>query len=209
MRVLIGCEYSGAVRRAFRERGHDAWSCDLLPAEDGSPYHFTGDVLKVIERMQWDLAIFHPPCTFLNMAGIRWLYRKGKKINGKDSARWKSMREAADFYNRLKGAPIKRIALENSKMHPYAVALCGKQDQVVQPHMFGHPEFKGISLQLHNLPPLVATNQLVVPKHGTDEYKRWSVVHNMTPSPDRWKDRSRTYAGVAEAMAAQWSDPWL
>lgn len=204
MKVLIGCEYSGAVRRAFRALGHDAWSYDLLPAEDGSAYHTQGDVLKAIAIEQWDLGIFHPPCTFLNMAGIRWLYKGGKKINGRDEARWAAMREAAAFYNALKAAKIPRIALENSKMHPYAVELCGKQTQIVQPHMFGHPEFKGISLQLHNLPKLRPTRQLAIPAHGTKTYAEWSVVHRASPGPDRWKDRSRTYQGVADAMAAQW-----
>jgi hypothetical protein len=202
----VACEFSGVVRRAFRERGHNAWSCDLLPAEDGSPYHFQEDVCGPMCQLQWDLAIFHPPCTFLNNAGIRWLYKGGRKENGKDPQRWENMYKAVWFYSLLRQSHtyIPRVALENSEMHTYAKALLGEPDQDVQPWMFGHPEFKCISLQLRNLPKLIPTNQLTPPAHGTQEYKDWSRVHREAPGPNRANNRSRFLPGVADAMAEQW-----
>jgi hypothetical protein len=143
----------------------------------------------------WDLMIGHPPCTYLNKAGLRWLYRDGRLANGIAPLRWRRMREAAAFYNSLKAADIPRIALENSEMHPYALELCGKPDQKVQPWMFGHGETKCISLQLKNLPALVPTRVVSgrVPR-----------VHFAAPGKDRWKTRARFLPGVAAAMADQW-----
>lgn len=184
MRVLVGCEFSGVVRRAFRDRGHEAWSCDLLPAEDDGP-HIRGDVLEVLD-WGWDLAIFHPPCTHLAVSGARWFKDKADE-----------QREALAFVRALLDAPIPRIALEN----PVSIisSRIRKPDQVVQPWMFGHGETKATCLWLRNLPPLRPTDVVA---------GREARVHRMPPGPDRWKERSRTYAGIADAMADQWGNPF-
>jgi hypothetical protein len=185
MRVLIACEYSGRVREAFRRRGHDAWSCDLLEAEDGSPFHIQGDVLDVIGR-GFDLMVAHPPCTHLAVSGAR--HFEAKKADGRQQ-------EAIEFFLALARAPIPRIAIEN----PVCImsSVWRKPDQTIQPWMFGHGETKATCLWLKGLPHLVPT-KLVSGRHPR--------VHLMPPGPDRWKERSRTYEGVAEAMAAQWSE---
>lgn len=182
MRVLVGCEFSGTVRSAFRERGHDAWSCDLEPAEDGSPFHFEGDVM---ERLNdgWELAIFHPPCTHLAVSGSRWFKDK------------RDLQEAAlEFVRALMAAPIPMIALEN----PISVisSRIRKPDQIVQPWQFGHGETKATCLWLKGLPKLVPT-QIVDGRENR--------IHRMPPSKDRAKNRSRTYPGIASAMSEQWS----
>lgn len=181
MRVLVACEFSGVVRRAFRARGHDAWSCDLLPAEDGATEHFQGDVRDVL-HLRWDLMIAHPPCTHLAVSGARWFKEKQQE-----------QAEALDFVRLLLSAPIPRIALEN----PVSVisSHIRKPDQIIQPWMFGHGETKATCLWLKSLPPLTPT-QIV---DG-----RAARVHRMPPGPNRWKERSRTFAGIAEAMADQW-----
>jgi hypothetical protein len=181
LRVLVGCEYSGAVRRAFRERGHDAWSCDLLPADDGSEHHYQGDVRDILDD-GWDLMVAHPPCTHLAVSGARWF--KDKQAE---------QAEALDFVRTLLAAPIPRIALEN----PISIisSRIRKPDQIIQPWQFGHGETKATCLWLKNLPLLVPTKIV----EG-----REARVHRMPPSPDRWKKRSETYRGVAEAMALQW-----
>lgn len=183
MRVLVGCEYSGAVRRAFRDLGHDAWSCDLLPSEDNSPYHTQGNVLKLIAD-SWDLAIFHPPCTHLAVSGAR--HFAAKKSSG-------IQQEALDFVWMLLAAPIPRIALENP-VSIISTRIC-KPTQIVHPWMFGHGETKATCLWLKGLPKLTPT-QIVDGREPR--------VHRMPPSPNRWKERSRTYSGIAAAMAAQW-----
>jgi hypothetical protein len=182
VKVLVGCEFSGVVRRAFRDRGHDAWSCDLLPADDGSPYHIQGDVLEVIGQ-NWDLAVFHPPCTHLAVSGARWFHLKQKE-----------QEEALEFVRKLLDAPIGKIALEN----PVSIisSKIRKPDQIIQPWMFGHGETKATCLWLKNLPKLIPTDVV----DG-----REARVHRMPPSPDRWKERSRTLQGIAEAMASQWT----
>lgn len=189
MRVLIGCEYSGRVREAFRARGHDAWSFDLLPAEDGSRHHMQWDVLDFLGG-GWDLAIFHPPCTHLAVSGSRWFHAKQRE-----------QAEALDFVRALLEAPIPMIALEN----PISVisSRIRKPTQVVHPWMFGTPESKATCLWLKGLVPLKPTDDvrktmLSLPKRTTDR------VHHASPGPDRWKDRSRTDPGLAEAMASQW-----
>jgi hypothetical protein len=184
-RILIACEYSGRVREAFRRRGHDAWSCDLLEAEDGSRFHIQGDVLEVIGR-GWDLMIAHPPCTHLAVSGAR--HFEAKKADGRQQ-------EAIEFFLALARAPIPRIAIEN----PVCImsSVWRKPDQTIQPHQFGHGETKATCLWLKGLPHLVPT-KLVSGRHPR--------VHLMPPGPDRWKERSRTYEGVAEAFAAQWSE---
>jgi hypothetical protein len=184
-RVLVACEYSGAVRRAFRDRGFDAWSCDLLPAEDGSEFHYQGDVLaSYIIEQKWDLMIAHPPCTHLAVSGARWFQEKQYE-----------QKEALWFVKQLLDAPIPSIALEN----PISVisTKIRKPTQIIQPWQFGHGETKATCLWLKNLPKLTPTNIV----EG-----REPKVHMMGPSPDRWKERSRTYAGIAEAMAKQWGD---
>jgi len=185
MRVLVACEFSGVVRRAFRARGHDAWSCDLLEAEDGSEHHLHGDVLAHLRfRSGWDLLIAHPPCTHLAVSGARWF--KDKLVE---------QAEALDFVRQLLAAPIPRIALEN----PISIisSKIRKPDQIIQPWQFGHGETKATCLWLKNLPKLVSTNIV----DG-----REARVHRMPPGPDRWKERSRTFEGIAEAMADQWGN---
>ena len=186
MRVLIACEFSGTVRKAFRERGHDAWSCDLLPAEDGDAHHFQRDVLQGLWGdgwAPWDLMIAHPPCTHLAVSGARWF--KGKR---------REQKEALGFVQALMDAPISRIAIEN----PVSIisSRIRKPDQIIKPWQFGHRENKTTCLWLKGLPPLLPRN----PVSG----RRKSSVWKMPPSEDRWKERSRTFHGIAEAMAEQW-----
>ena len=180
-RVLVACEFSGVVRRAFRARGHDAWSCDLLPAEDGSPFHIKGDVVAILGD-GWDMMICHPPCTHLSVSGARWFRDKQQEQAG-----------ALDFVRLLLAAPIAHIALEN----PVSIisSRVRKPDQIIQPWQFGHGETKATCLWLKNLPPLVPTAIV----DG-----REARVHRMAPGPDRWKERSRTFEGIAQAMADQW-----
>lgn len=180
MRVLVACEYSGTVRDAFIRAGHDAWSCDLLPTETPGPHHQC-DALEVLD-MGWDLMIAHPPCTHLAVSGARWF--KDKKDE---------QALALDFVRLLLQAPIRRIAIEN----PVSVisTRIRKPDQIIQPWQFGHGETKATCLWLYNLPLLQPTNIV----EG-----REAKVHRMPPGPDRWKLRSKTYAGIAQAMADQW-----
>ena len=186
MRVLVACEFSGIVRDAFRARGHDAWSCDLLPSESAEGgYHLQGDVsiwLTGSNAWKWDLMIAHPPCTHLAVSGARWFKHKQKEQT-----------EALDFVRTLLDAPIPRIALEN----PVSVisTKVRKPDQIIQPWHFGHGETKKTCLWLKNLPKLQPTDIV----EG-----REARVHRMPPGPDRWKERSRTFQGIADAMADQW-----
>ena len=181
MRVLVACEFSGTVRQAFRDLGHDAWSCDL-PPEDGSEFAYQTDVRYAIHFKPWDLMIAHPPCTHLAVSGARWFKEKATE-----------QAEALEFVRRLLNAPVHRIALEN----PISIisSRIRKPDQIVHPWMFGHGETKATCLWLKNLPPLAPT--MVV---AGREQRIWK----MGPSPDRWKERSRTFPGIAAAMAAQW-----
>lgn len=187
MRVLVGCEFSGTVRSAFQKLGHDAWSCDLLPADDGGQ-HIQGDVCDVLGD-GWDLAIFHPPCTHLAVSGARHFHRKQKE-----------QAEALDFVRRLLDAPIPRIALEN----PVSVisSRIRKPDQIIQPYQFGHPESKRTCLWLKGLSPLRPTD--VLRDRGRWQNQTPSGQNKLGPSPDRWKIRSKTYPGIACAMAEQW-----
>ena len=195
MKVLVACEYSGKVREAFRKLGHDAWSCDLLPADDNSPYHYQCDVLTLLDK-GWDMMVAHPPCTYLTNAGVTWLHRQ--------PGRWEKVREGAEFFKTLLEADIPLIAVENPIMHKYAVEIIGRrQDQVLQPWMFGHTERKGTCLWLKGLPKLTPTNivkeeMLKLPKNQQQR------LHYLPPSKDRWKLRSETYQGIADAMAEQW-----
>lgn len=183
MRVLIACEYSGAVRDAFLAMGHDAMSCDLLPTDVPGP-HYQGDVFDIIGD-GWDLMIAHPPCTYLCVSGIHWnTSRPERKIHTES---------ALDFFQRLLNAPIPHIALEN----PVSVASSRIRppDQTIQPWQFGHGETKATCLWLKNLPQLQPTNIVS---------GRENRIHKMAPSKDRWKLRSATYPGIAQAMAQQW-----
>jgi hypothetical protein len=197
MRVLIACEFSGVVRRAFAARGHDAWSCDLLPAEDRSNRHIVGDAREILND-GWDLlAVFHPPCTRLCNSGVRWLSKPppGKTLDQMQA----DLREGAALFSAFWNAPIERVSVENPIMHKHAKALIenyAEPAQTIQPWMFGHGETKGTCLWLRGLPKLTPT-QIV---EG-----RTARVHRMPPGPDRWKERSRTFSGVAEAMADQWT----
>lgn len=207
LRILIACERSGVVRRAMAARGHDAWSCDLAPAEDGSNRHITGDVRDHLND-GWDLmAVMHPPCTILCNSGAKHLYIGGRKENGPDPARWAALDAAAEFYRTLRNATqIPRRALENPVMHRHAILATGRgKTQFVQPWWFGEPAFKSTGFELINLPPLVATNRLTPPKPGTEDHKRWSWVHRASPGPDRWRIRSQTFQGIADACADQWA----
>lgn len=199
MRVLIACEFSGVVREAFRKRGHDAYSCDLLPSLDNSKYHILGDVISVLKHghkepfnYKWDLMIAHPPCTHLAVSGARWFKDKEKE-----------QREALEFVQMLLNAPIDKIALEN----PVSIISSNirKPDQIVQPWMFGDPFTKTTCLWLKNLPKLYPTN--VVDKgerHITKSGKSLPKWYNLPPSEDRAKIRSTTFPGFAKAMADQW-----
>ena len=206
MRVLVACERSGVVRRAFDARGHDAWSCDTEPADDGSNRHIRDDVLRHLDD-GWDLlAVMHPPCTELCNSGVKWLYIGGKRANGRDARRWGKLDRAARFYRALRDAhQIRRRAVENPVMHRYAIELTRRGPvQFVQPWWFGDPFFKATGLELIGLPALVPTNKLTPPKPGTAEHKAWSRVHRESPGPDRARKRSETYPGLADAMADQW-----
>jgi hypothetical protein len=195
-RLLVACEYSGRVREAFRKKGWDAWSCDLLSAEDNSPYHIVGDVLSLLDD-GWDMMIAHPPCTRLANSGVRWLNERNL---------WSDLDEACEFYLKFRNAPIPKKAIENPIMHKYAKERIGELPrQIVQPWWFGEPYFKATGFELHGLPDLSPTNRLTPPAKGTPEHKLWSACHMASPGKDRWKERSRTYQGVADAMAGQWS----
>lgn len=205
MRVLIGCEFSGTVRRAFAALGHDAWSCDLLPAADRSNKHIIGDVRDILGD-GWDLLmVAHPPCTRLCNSGVRWL---SVAPPGRTRAEmWAELEAGADLFSACWNAPIERICLENPVMHKHAKALIeGFQPaaQTVQPWWFGDPFFKATGLYLRNLPALVATDRLTPPPRGTAEHKAWSRVHRMPPGANRARERSRFFDGIAAAMASQW-----
>ncbi len=185
MRVLVACEFSGTVRDAFTRAGHYAVSCDLLPSETPGPHH-QGDVRDILDMgygSRWDLLIAHPPCTHLAVSGARWFKDKREE-----------QAEALEFVRLLLGAPVSRIALEN----PVSIisSRIRKPDQIIQPWQFGHGETKATCLWLKGLPPLVPTNVV----EG-----RQARVHRMPPWPDRWKERSRTFPGIAAAMAEQWT----
>ena len=188
MRVLVACEFSAVVRDAFRARGHDAWSVDLLPTEGDPRWHRQEDALAVAYGpIRWDLMVAHPPCTHLAVSGARWFAEKRDE-----------QAEALEFVRRLLDAPIPRIALEN----PVSVisSRIRRPDQVIQPWQFGHGETKATCLWLKGLPRLVPTDVV----DG-----REARVHRMPPGPERWRERSRTYPGIADAMAEQWGGAYF
>lgn len=205
MRILIGCETSGVMRRAFSARGHDVWSCDLLPAEDGSNRHIVCDVRDLLDD-GWDLlAVMHPPCTRLCNSGVRWLHTPPPGRSREDM--WAELDEGVSLFAACWNAPIERVAVENPVMHKHArerMPASLPKPQIVQPWWFGEPFFKATGFYLRGLPELSPTNRLTPPRAGTGDHKRWSAVHRAPPGPDRWKIRSRTFEGVAEACADQW-----
>jgi hypothetical protein len=191
LRVLVGCERSGRVREAFRRLGADAWSNDLVPADDGSPFHILDDVRAAMRMGHWDIGIFHPPCTYLTRAGARWK---------RDPA---DIEAAIGLFMACLNAPIRHVAVENPRMVGEPRRRLGDPAQVIQPHMFGHPRYKATCLWLRNLPPLMVMDDV-------SEIARWlprKVTHEMLwmpPGPDRARRRSETYPGIAEAFADQW-----
>ena len=190
--VLVACEFSGIVRDAFTKRGHNAWSCDLLPTERPGK-HYIGDVANILDA-GWDIMIAHPPCTYLVPRAAYWAKIKNT---------YQQIEQAVAFFMLLANAPISKIAIEN----PVCIMSTRyrKPDQIIQPYQFGHPERKRTCLWLKNLPPLAPTNQITPeqPRFVDSKQARY-FVDSISPSPERWKIRSRTFAGIAEAMAMQW-----
>jgi hypothetical protein len=199
MKVLVACEFSGIVREAFKAKGHDAWSCDLLPTEIPGQ-HIQGDVLGILND-GWDLMIAHPPCTFLTRAGLRWLTNNPE--------RELNMVEACIFFNKLLDAPIDCIAVENPTQHRFARQYIRKPDQYVEPFMFGHIEHKRTWLWLKGL-PLLNPSCVLWSKEPVAFMDKRGGKHYSTcmksPGPDRWKNRSRAFVGFAQAMANQWGN---
>ncbi len=205
MRVAVNCECSGRVREALRRRGVDAWSIDLKPAEDGSPFHIQGNALDHLHD-GWDGSVNHPDCTYLTNSGVRWLWDTSPSrdgiLRGKD--RWIAMIDAAKFYMALRDCGIPRVIMENPLMHGYAKRIIGiGHRQVTQPWWFGDPNFKATGFELIGVPDLIPSNRLVPPKRSANPelHAAWSEVHRASPGADRAANRSRTYPGTAEAIA--------
>jgi len=210
MRVLVACEESQAVTKELRKLGHEAFSCDLLPCSGGHPeWHYQQDVFEVIEK-GWDMMIAHPPCTFLAVSGARWLYNKD---GSKNKERWKNQAEALDFVQRLMDAPIDKIAVEN----PISVISSNirKPEQIIQPWMFGDKAQKSTCLWLKNLPKLKPTDivekgefiEFISKKGVKKKQPKWyfdALKQAKTPA-ERRTLRSKTFKGIAEAMAKQWT----
>lgn len=216
LRVLVACEFSGVVRNAFNDAGHDAWSIDLLPAEDGSNRHMVGDAREILGS-GWDvLIVAHPPCTRLCNSGVRWLTKPPGKLDANTYAAeqveayrymgesdrlafmWAELDKGAELFSAFWNAPIAYVCVENPVMHRHAkerIVNYEEFGQSFQPWQFGHGEIKRTCLWLRNLPPLKPTNVV----DG-----RLNRVHAATPGPDRWRERSRFFPGVAAAMADQW-----
>lgn len=220
LKVLIACEESQAVCKSFRELGHEAYSCDLLDCSGGHPeWHIKGDAIAALYSRQWDLVIAHPPCTRLSNSGVRWLVSTNPRdgYEWSEAAQiyvstnqqlWKDFYSACRFFNAfiLYGKIGGRIAIENPIQHSYAKEeLNDTHTQVIQPYMFGHTEKKATCLWLYNLPQLVATNN-VYDEMMLLPYSDRSKIHYASPGPDRAKIRSKTYSGIADAMASQWSE---
>jgi len=193
MRVLVACESSGTVREAFRAAGHDAYSADILPADDGSPFHYTGDARALLTPGRWDLLIAHPPCTRLANSGVRWLHERNL---------WSELDAACELFAAFYNAPVPRVAVENPIQHGHArrriAALIGgdgRPSQIIQPWQHGHGETKATGLWLRGLPALVPSNIV----EGREQR-----IWKLPPSVDRWKLRSKTFEGIARAMADQW-----
>jgi len=197
LRVLIACEESQVVCRAFRAKGHEAYSCDIQECSGGHPeWHIRGDVFEHLNKMRmkyYDLIIAHPDCTYIANSGVRWLYNDDGYFN---HTRYRKMEDACHFFNRFKYWS-RKVAIENPIPHKHAVAYIGKYNQLIQPWQFGHTTSKATCLWLKNLPPLIYTG--IIPKE-----QRTQEIWRMAPGPDRKKNRSRTFQGIANAMANQW-----
>ena len=202
MKVLVACEFSGRVRDAFIKRGHDAMSCDLLPTDSPGP-HYQGDVEDILHK-GWDLMIAHPPCTYLANSGVQHLWNKRKKINGKNLKRWEKMEASVAFFQRILWNEIPMVAVENPVPHGYAGLP--KYDQIIHPWQHGHEVMKKTCLWLRGLPKLmpskiVSQGEKYIGKNGKSNGSKW---YQLPPSKDRWKHRSTTFEGIANAMADQW-----
>lgn len=193
-RVLVGCESSGVVREAFRSLGHDAWSCDLQPADDGSECHYQCDLREAVEAQPWDVLIAHPPCTYLAASGLHW----NKRVAGRDAL----TEQALDFVRWIFALPIPRVAVEN----PIGCisTRIREPEQVIQPWWFGDDASKATCLWLKGLPTLMPTHRLRGDRSTRRANQTASGQNKLSPSPDRWKLRSVTYPGIARAMAEQW-----
>lgn len=204
LKVLIGCEFSGVVRDAFQRLGHDAWSCDFLETETPGQ-HYRGDIRDLLKEY-WDIFIVHPECRYMANSGAKHLYINCKKSNGINQDRWDKMVNAANFFKDMYNAPVEHVAAENPIMLPYAKEIIGvTQSQIIHPWMFGHLESKSTCLWLRNLPNLKETNNVHEEMMKLSK-KDAQKIHYMSPGPERWKNRSRTYSGIGEAMAKQWSE---
>mgnify|MGYP003140695421 CR=1 FL=1 len=204
MKVLVGCEYSGRVREAFRRLGHDAWSCDIIESSDQSKYHIQEDVLNVIHWNNWDLAIFHPPCTYLSRAGARWLYPKSGQLC---EHRYKKLLEGRELFMKLYNSDIPKIAIENPT--PFKIANLPKPSQIIQPYQFGDPYTKRTLLWLKGLDPLNHTNIVEskgswLPSNTSGFRKNQKHQRGFSKS----SDYSLTFKGIAAAMAEQWGNYW-
>ena len=196
-RVLVACERSGVVRTAFRALGHDAWSNDLVPADDGSPFHIQGDAIQAAYSGKWDIIIAHPECTYLANSGAKHLYAGMKAENGPEPERWAKMGAAAQFFLLLLNAPAPMVCVENPVMlgHPKRLIGIPEPSQTIQPWQFGHGETKATCLWLRGL-PLLRPSEVV---SGREQ-----KVFRMAPGPNRKRLRSMTFEGIARAMAVQW-----
>ena len=197
IKILIACEESQAICIEFRKLGFEAYSCDLLPCSGGHPeWHITGDAIKALYSQKWDLVIAHPPCTRMANSGVMWLEKRNL---------WKDLDEATNFFNEFVkyGKAGNKIAIENPIPHKYAVEKIGKYNQVIQPYMFGHTERKATCLWLFGLPELKEANNVMaeMKKLPKNQQQR---IHYLPPGKDRAKLRSKTFSGVAEAIATQW-----
>lgn len=204
MKVLVACEESQTVCKAFRDAGHEAYSCDIQECSGGHPeWHIVGDAVDVAYGSEWDLIIAHPPCTYITNSGVRHLYTK----NGNRNAdRWFRLKDSCSFFKKFLDHPCPRIAIENPIPHKYAVELIGrKYDQLVQPWMFGHMEQKATCFWLKGLPKLDQENNVKEEMMKLPKSER-QRIHYLSPGPERAKLRSKTFEGLAQAMVNQWGE---
>jgi len=204
-KIIIACEESQIVCKAFRARGQEAYSCDILPPSGGHPeWHIQGNILDHLDD-GWDMMIAHPPCTRLTNARVRWLHVP--PVSKTLVEMWRDLFDGAELYRAIRDADIEQKCIENPIMHSHARELVNPgYRQVVQPWWFGDQAFKATGFELIGLPDLIPTNKLTPPVSGTDEHKKWSIIHRMSPGPDRALLRSKTFPGIADAMASQWTE---